>query len=194
MQMNEFVLSSLAPWRKERRLTGIVIAARWADGMGKTSLSLMDQSHFKLGEYYDRRASSQDDAIARFSGSLETLVDTTKKQGINVLIILPNPVQRYSAQHCLALKSEEECFVGLEATRNYSAEIENAIKAIANENSNLHVLDPKSFMCDSIRCPVVLNNRIVYSDDDHVTRSFSLAIANEFSEEIKWLSGEKTLE
>ncbi len=193
-QFNEHIFASLESWQTSKGLKGIIIAARWADGMGNQSLSLIDQTHFKPGEYYDWTASSPDDALHKFSESLIGLVKKADGRGIKVLIVLPSPVQRYSAQHCLALLSEQKCFADLDATKRFSHNVENEIYEVAKNNSNLHVLDPKGFMCDDERCPAVINGIVAYSDDDHLTKSYALTVADEFSEELQWLSGTKSFE
>lgn len=192
--MNEYVLQNLKAWKKSRKLTGIVISARWDEGFGKDSLSLTDRGNFKPGQFYDSRASSENDALNKFRVSLDKLAKQTQSEGVMVLIILSSPVQRYFSQHCLLIKPANECYVELSATQEFSSATEKIILDVAKSNNNVHVIDPKSFMCDEFRCPVMLNGMIAYSDDDHVTAAFAKASANQFTQELSWLMNDKAHE
>jgi len=66
------------------------------------------------------------------------------------------------------------------------------MQAIASGYRNVRLLDPKAFMCNDRDCPVVIEGTVAYSDDDHVTKTFSTASAKYFADDILWMYGMRT--
>jgi peptidoglycan/LPS O-acetylase OafA/YrhL len=186
---NDNVIRNIPSWRKSRHLSGIVVSGRWPEGTGTTVPSIVDSAHERPGEFFDRRASSAEEALSYLETSLGGVVHLARDQGLRILIILPSPVQRFLAAHCLATRNEDACYVSLDEMRAYASPAERVMLKVADENANVRTIDPDEFMCGRGRCPDVIDGMIAYTDDDHVSRTFSQASASRFSNDLAWLVG-----
>jgi hypothetical protein len=142
--------------------------------------------------YFDTRATNASEALAFFEQSLREVLKSAVSLGLRVLLVLSSPVQRYAAAHCLAINPSAGCSVSVNEMTQYAGAVETVMRRLASEfEKNVHVLDPKEFMCDAHTCPAVLDGTIVYSDDDHIGATFSRASAPHFAPQLKWLRGDE---
>lgn len=187
---NQQVIQQLTTWQRERGLVGLVLSARWPEGTGTLAPSLMDAG-WKPGEYFDRRARTQDEALAYFEGELHSLFRTAAANHLRVVMVLPSPVQKFAASHCLSLRTAPECMVPVVALSSYTAPAELVIRKVAAGYANVRLLDPRSFMCPGGTCAMVIGDTIVYTDHHHVSKTFSLRHSAEFKSALAWIAGRR---
>ncbi len=184
------VFAHLTPWQTERGLQGVILAGRWASGMGLQSPIWTERVPKGRETYFDSRARSPDEALSLFKSSLETFLDAAGAAHLRVLLVLPSPLQRVKGPHCLSVWPADDCFISRAEMAAYAGGVEEIMKHAANGRPHVRLLDPKDFMCDRERCPASLNGMVVYGDDNHVTDTFSRANAGRFVQSVRWLAGE----
>lgn len=188
---NSQVMQQIRKWKGEGRLVAVIVSARWPEGTGIPAPSIVDAATWKPGEYFDARARSSEDALRFLDMGIDGLGHDLAAFGTRLMIVGPSPVQRFAAVHCLALRRAVECGVKVSELRPYVSPTATVIRDVAARNPNVRVLDPLAFMCNADVCPVVADGTIIYSDDDHVTRTYSIAQASRFSAAIAWMASNR---
>lgn len=188
VKFNQFIIENLPLWRQEKSLIGLVLSARWPEGTGTLAPSIADRSSWKPGEFFDRRARSQREALDFFEQELRTILNIAKNNELRVLLVLPSPVQKFAAAHCLSILNASECNVTEAEMYSYVNPAEMVLRRVAGEFKIVRLLEPRKFMCKNNICPVIKDEIIVYTDDDHVSNTFSSRSGKEFEEGIAWIS------
>jgi peptidoglycan/LPS O-acetylase OafA/YrhL len=188
VQFNKLIIDNLSLWRRERGLVGIVISARWPAGTGTVSPSIGERSNNKTKGFFDKRARSQAEVLVYFEQELRTLFKLAKDNGLRVLLVLPSPVQKFAASHCLSVLPEVACSITESELRPYVGPAEDVVRRVAGEFDMVRLIEPRSFMCRSGVCPVVMDGTIVYTDDDHISNKFSNSTSNQFEAGLAWLA------
>lgn len=181
------VFSNLNVWQSERGLQGVILAGRWASGIGLESPIWTERVPKGKETYLDGRARSTDEALSLFKVSLEKFLDAAGAAHLRVLLVLPSPLQRVKGPHCLSVRPADACFITRAEMTAYAGKVEEVMKQAAVGRPYVRLLDPKDFMCDDVRCPALLNGMVVYSDDNHVTDAFSRENAGRFLQAVRWL-------
>ena len=187
IDFNKQVMENLPRWRHERGLIGLVMSARWPEGTGTQATSIQDRSKWKPGQFFDSRARTQAEALNFLEHELREVLAMAKTNELKVLLLMPGPVQHYAAAHCLSVLASDKCMVTEQEIKPYMAPAEEVVRRVAAEFSSVHLIDPRKFMCANGKCPVVIDGTIVYTDDDHVSKSFSEKQSKEFSSGLAWL-------
>jgi len=185
---NDRVVHSLAGWRSDRRLTGIILTGRWGHQMGVESPTLSERSLGEPAVFFDHRASSTSQAMHYLSVSLTEVLDEARRHGLRVLIILPSPILTAKAPHCLSAREAQDCFVTLDEMSRYAGAVEAVIRNVAAGDPQIRLIDPKSFLCMEGRCPARLFGAVAYSDSNHLSNTVSLATAPQFAADLAWLA------
>lgn len=191
IKFNSQVMQSIRHWKGEGRLVGVIVSARWPEGTGISAPSVVDAATWKPGEYFDARAGSTEDALKFLEAGIDGLAHELASAGIRLMIVGPSPVQRFAAVHCLALREAEACGVRTSELGPYVSPSVTVIRDVAARSQNVRVFDPLAFMCNGDACPVVADGIIIYSDDDHITRTYSIAQASRFSDPIAWTASDR---
>jgi peptidoglycan/LPS O-acetylase OafA/YrhL len=187
VKFNQEIRAHLREWKSAYALTGVILAARWADGTGVPSPAVSDRSRNEKGDFFDARAHSAAEALLQLERSLEEVVTVMEGIDVKVLVILPSPLLHYPSSHCRAVLSSPECGIDLKEFRAFSAGAETAILNVVKRHANVRALDPKSFMCSQTYCPPVSDGISIYTDDEHVSRSYTSSIAGRFTADVDWL-------
>ncbi|MEO7916127.1 MAG: acyltransferase family protein [Dokdonella sp.] len=188
MAFNSMIREHIGQWREGNNLVGVVISARWPEGAGIPAPSITDAATWRHGEYFDQRAQSADEALRYLEAGLEAVAASLASQDIRLLVIGPSPVQRFAAVHCLALRPAKECGVSRAELTSYVSPTEDVIREVAAKYPNVRFLDPLVFMCNPDACPVLDGQTIMFSDDDHLTRSYTISQASKFADVIAWMT------
>ena len=188
---NSQVMQRIRKWKAEGRLVAVIVSARWPEGTGIPAPSIVDAATWKPGEYFDARARSPEDALRFLDVGIDGLAHDLAAAGTRLMIVGPSPVQRFAAVHCLALRVAAECGVKVSELRPYVSPTATVIRDVAARNTHVRVLDPLAFMCNANTCPVIADGTIIYSDDDHITRTYSIAQASRFSDAIAWMASDR---
>lgn len=187
IKFNHEILERLEQWKNERQLRGLILSARWPEGMGQLTPSIADRRKRGPGTYADPRAHDNNEALKYLSEDFGQMLELAQRLKLRILIILPSPVQHYAAIHCLLRKKEDSCAVPEPDFRAYTAAVEAVMYKAAEGFLNVRFMEPRKFMCKENVCPVVENGIIIYTDDDHISRSYSTMHSNEFDEDLNWL-------
>jgi peptidoglycan/LPS O-acetylase OafA/YrhL len=185
------VFEHLKQWQQDRGLRGLILASRWASGMGLESLIWTERVPPGREVFFDTRANSSADALRIFEVALSELLDAAHARGLRVLIVLPSPLQRVKGPHCLSVRAPEECFISRARMMDYAGKVEATIRRVVASRPFVRLFDPKDFMCPDGKCPAMLNGQVVYSDENHVTDTFARASAAHFLAELRWLTQSK---
>ncbi len=185
---NSQMMQRIRNWKGKGGLVGVIVSARWPEGAGIPAPSIVDAAAWKPGEYFDARAHSTEDALRFLDAGMNGLAHELSVAGIRLLIVGPSPVQRFAAVHCLALRAAGDCGVQSSVLGPYVSPAVAVIRDVAKRNRNVRELDPLAFMCNAVNCPVVSDGVIIYSDDDHITQTYSIAQASRFSDAMGWMA------
>jgi peptidoglycan/LPS O-acetylase OafA/YrhL len=188
VDFNQHVLANLQHWRAERGLAGIVMSARWPEGTGTQATSIGDRASWKPGEFFDKRARSQLEVLAYLEQELRETFKLAKENRLRILMVLPSPVQKFAASHCLSVLPEVACNITESELRPYVGPAEDVVRRVSAEFDMVRLIEPRSFMCRDGVCPVVMDGTIVYTDDDHISNSFSSSKSNQFESGLLWLA------
>lgn len=185
-EFNAKVLSRIRDWSGTRALRGVVLAGRWSDGLGMATPSVTDIA-FPKTKFYDTRATSRQQSLRLLESAMTQLLDELTASGMRVLLVADSPIQRYDVQHCIARLESSRCFVSRSEFSHFSGAADAIFVSESLRRPLARVQDPKFFMCDHFICPAIIDDMIVYSDDDHVTATFAVASAKHFAENFDWL-------
>lgn len=168
-------------------LAGIVVSARWPEATGAIVPSVADSAANQGHWYSEPGAVSDDQKRERFAWAFKDLLDWSASQQIPMVVVMPSPVLRFATPHCLALRPASGCGISRAATDVYMHASESVIRALAPGYRNVRLLDPKAFMCNDVACPAAIEGTVAYSDDDHVTKTFSTMSAKYFVDDVRWM-------
>jgi peptidoglycan/LPS O-acetylase OafA/YrhL len=185
----ERIIGLLPKWQVDRGLVGIVIAARWAYGMGTQSPTLSERIPQRSIRYFDSSLRNRDQALALVSEAADHLFARTEALGLRVVLLLSSPVLRHKAPHCLSRREDFDCFVTRSEMLDYSGAVDARLRDVAARWGHVRVVDPKDFLCEKKRCPAEINGIVAYSDMDHLTNTFVRTLGSQFDEDLKWLRG-----
>lgn len=184
---NQKIFNRLVEWKEEHKLQGVIISARWPEGTGWLPPSLSDRNSWKPGVFFDRRAHDSNGALNYLSEDLRGLMDLVSGLEMKVLLILSSPVQKFAAIHCLMRLGAEACYVSESDFNAYSGPAEQVISEVAKKYPGLRLFQPRAFMCRNQLCPVMEGDVVIYTDDDHVSQTYSKKHSREFDDALRWL-------
>ncbi|GAA1155062.1 acyltransferase family protein [Ornithinicoccus hortensis] len=106
---------------------------------------------------------------------------------IPVLAIRDNPRSPFNRVDCMAEHGalSAECTIARESTL---AAVDPTTQ-LDPAPANLTFADLSTYFCDDTECPAVIGNVVVYSDDDHITVSYSQSLADVLAQELSAFSG-----
>jgi len=175
-------------WKANAGLVGVVLSARWAAGTGAVPLSAVDQAQERITGYDDRAAHSEAEALALLRVSLREQLSFLVQRGLRVLVILPSPNQRFAAVHCPAMKPDSECFTTRAENDAYSGKVKALMREVIAGFADARAFDAEPLLCNDRVCPAVVNGFVAYSDDDHLSRSWTNSAAPAMRAEFDWLT------
>ena len=129
------------------------------------NLKFYDKSNLN---YKDRYFKAYDDTFRYF-----------KERKISLFLIHENPELGFSPQECLMRpfdigKTKNICGIELKKYNQRTIEYKARIKTIAKKYDNVQILDTKDIFCDSKFCYGIKDDKMLYSDDNHLTMQGSV--------------------
>lgn len=113
-------------------------------------------------------------------GSKRT-IGTLDDAGIEVAVMRDTPRPEVDIPTCLGRVVTHRWYPRAACNLNRASALRpaafNAELAAAEGRTRVHFLDLTDEICDSVYCPAVKNDRIVYRDDNHLTGSFAASLA-----------------
>jgi hypothetical protein len=119
---------------------------------------------------------------------LSAMVGAIRQLGPKVLVIGPIPRAPFDVPGCLSvhLTSVTACTVPMSPGVNVPGKLaeEQAVAAAGGS-----YLDPDPWFCTATKCAVMVDNRLVYRDDNHITATYASYLAPAVTDELAIVLG-----
>ena len=147
----------------------------------------------------NREFSSKEDVfIEGLRGLLERFKDR------NIIFVLENPTLNFDPRSCNSNRpiktisyylssadtERERCSISRAEDDLIHLDYIQKVSELLNKYSNVIVLDPRDFLCDQIRCYAMFDQRVVYSDVNHLNKSGSYLQGKQISDAFKRFKSE----
>jgi peptidoglycan/LPS O-acetylase OafA/YrhL len=185
---NGFVMHQLPVWIAKYRIKAVVISASWPEGMGLTSPRISDAIKWPQGRFYFQHVKSSEQAQQVLRVALRESLHQFNALGLPVMVIAPTPVQKFAPAQCLSRLHEQLCYVDKKVMAEYAEPSIKSLRRVVSEFPNVQLIEPMEVMCLAGKCPVMLQNTIAYSDEYHLSRTFTLTQQAQFEPFMRRLS------
>jgi peptidoglycan/LPS O-acetylase OafA/YrhL len=182
-RFNAAVVSELSQLKREKRLAGLAIAARWSMYLGMPSLVRGDKASvlWRRGQRLEGEA-----AAAALSASLQATLRTLAGHDISVLVVAPVPMQIEDVPSCLAKQPPRRCSVSrLLAEEDRRLPLQ-AVERALEGTSKAFLWDPFTALCDKSRCLAEQDGVVMYADNDHLTYTGAARLAPDLQQSCAW--------
>ncbi|MFC3995705.1 acyltransferase family protein, partial [Nocardiopsis sediminis] len=105
--------------------------------------------------------------------------------GIDVVAIRDTPRLSFDAPECVDRHGPDECV----ERASYSMAPESPVRSLEGVPGNVGFVDMTGYLCPGGRCPVVVGNVLVMSDDNHLTATFSRTLAPLLNAQVRAATG-----
>ncbi len=130
---------------------------------------------------------SQRDSGAGPGTSATTWAEATVKtlrtiaaDGSKVAFTLDSPSPGQPVPDCIGLHLADVRVCNTQLRVGFGDPAKRAAVAAAVAAAGFEIIDPTPFMCDGVRCPVIVGNAIAYRDSNHVTATYARFLAPMF--------------
>ncbi len=153
---------------KQTHISSVVLVGRWTYyTVGTTK----PDEHAYISVDVTKEA-SQDSSRDAFRHGLRTTIAKYKDIGVHVLIVKDNPQQRYAPvdvakRHMLSGEEVDRFSVHANEHSLNQAWVAKAFDEI--RDSGASILDLDDILCRDQRCPLMVNDKFIYFDDDHLS-------------------------
>jgi hypothetical protein len=138
-----------------------------------------------VSSYAEMYTFSEEERVMGASRGLKALSEATPQ----VIVVRDPPTPGFDVPDCLArlkdgmrLNTASTCdFITLPRS---SARLYELQRRVADDYPNVRLIDMNSHICPHIRCRVERDGRILYRDNNHLTATFSLSLAQVLAQEI----------
>lgn len=183
------VAARLLRWKANHYLRGVILSARWAEGTGAVPLSAADQAIALAAGYDEMGAKNEVEALVLFESSLRQQLETLRDLDVRVWLFLPSPAQKFPAPHCLAMRPALTCYTSVAENESYTGNVKRVMRRVAAEFDNVRLFDPHTLLCGAGKCPAMIGDTIVYTDDDHLSQSWVKTATPALRDGFVWLVG-----
>jgi len=147
------------------RVATLIMSARWLmlfqpSQDGRTRGELPSQADA------DELVTALDRALAHVAPRVDRIV-----------LMAPPPQLRDAAPKCIAQSRPDACAVTRAQYDRMAEHSRQVLMRLAARYSNVTVVDPADFFCDSLECPVMKDGHALFWDDDHVSATAARAFA-----------------
>lgn len=170
---------------QEKRIEQVLIATRGpvyitGNGFGPAEKATTN-IHVKSMYGQEKNVSYHQIFFNGLSKSIDRIIKSDKK----VYYFLENPELGMLPKSCLGrpltFKTDQlECSVDLSVYKSRMSDYRAGVFEMKNNFPDLLILDPESLFCDEQTCRVILNNKLLYADDNHLSIEGSRLVANNF--------------
>jgi len=104
--------------------------------------------------------------------------------GAPVYVIEDTPYPKRDVPDCLAqnVRAVGECALPIEEA--YSDNDRRIRSAQAARDAGANLIDPAAWFCNQTNCPPIVGNVVVYSDNSHMTQTYSRALSTVLAEQL----------
>ncbi|MFV0372641.1 acyltransferase family protein [Microbacterium sp.] len=124
------------------------------------------------------------DFAERWVAGVSTGVDTLVGTGAEVIVLEDTPYPKVDIPTCLSrnMTNTPECVLTPEEA--YSDNGRREASAAAAATAGATVIDPYRWFCTTSACPVIVGNTVVFTDNSHVSSTYSTLLANVLGKEL----------
>jgi peptidoglycan/LPS O-acetylase OafA/YrhL len=119
-------------------------------------------------------------------------IDSLTRLGKRVVVFLDVPELNFLPESCLGIrpfqilaKPRSPCMMPVSQLRERNETYREVFKALRDEYSEALFFDPTPHFCDVESCTVMIDDKLLYRDDDHLSYVGSAYIAEKFT---RWLT------
>ncbi|MFC4562549.1 acyltransferase family protein [Nocardiopsis mangrovi] len=105
--------------------------------------------------------------------------------GIDVVAIRDTPRLSFDAPECVDRHGAAGCV----ERSSYSMAAESPVRSLEGAPGNVDFIDMTGYLCPGGRCPVVVGNVLVMSDDNHLTATYSRTLAPLLNAQVRAATG-----
>ncbi len=104
---------------------------------------------------------------------LHQMIDALRKAGKNIMIIAPTPEALFEVPQCVAQQkrfglNSQLCAINPNIVALRHAAMNDILKSLPPA-MDLKIIWPTSHLCDQASCKTMLNGKVIYRDDDHLS-------------------------
>ena len=154
-------------------------------GQGFGDVDNPEMSPIKYRRYYESKEAY--DSTEEYFTAMKKTFDYFEKKALPAFILLENPELGFSPEVCLERPYdffETNCKVNYAVYKKRMAEYRENVFQIAENYSTVKVLDPEKLFCDRKSCYAIIDGKMMYADDDHLSVHGSFYQANGLIEEV----------
>ncbi len=145
------------------------------------------KSSFLLNEKNDTNKRSFQ--IANFYDNLEVTFQYFDQNNIELYFVLENPEMGFSPEECLKrpffkYPYRSNCSIPKASYLKRQEIFIYNIKEIASKHKNIKIIDTQNVFCDKKECHAIINEKLVYFDDNHLNFEGAKIQANEIVRQI----------
>lgn len=124
------------------------------------------------------------DFTDRWVAGVQTGVSTLVGTGADVFVIEDTPYPKVDIPTCISrnMTDVSECVLSPEEA--YSDNDRRDRSAAAASAAGATLIDPYKWFCTAKACPVIVGNTAVYTDNSHVSSTYSTLLANVLGKEL----------
>jgi len=182
-EFNRRVLESI-PTLKKDGLEGVVISARWPSYLWRKTISISEPLVNLAGDP-ERMAQAR----LEMQSSLDATLDVLERAGLRVLVLGPNPEMIYSPPLCIGLRRGERCNITRAANDAFIGDPTAALAEVVSRHPNSRLAEMTDFFCDADTCYAMRDEKILYTDDNHISATAARDLARFFARDMNWLLG-----
>lgn len=113
--------------------------------------------------------------------SLKHNVKAFSQGGHKIVFVTDIPTYLIDAESCNFLSKDGKINKNCSITRNrYDVQkniYSSALQRLVDEHENISIVDLDDYFCDEISCSMIVNNALLYSDDDHLNIAGSIYVS-----------------
>jgi peptidoglycan/LPS O-acetylase OafA/YrhL len=167
-------------------LEGVVMSARWPDHFGHPSYAVADRPRGPI-KLPDAKVLAQ--IRADVQADLDVTLSTLERSGLRVAVLAPTPELIFPAPDCLATHRPSYCDVERTTSDTLLKDATAALAEVVSRHPNARLVRLVEFFCDEQACHAVRDGKILYFDDDHLTKTGARELGRYLSDELAWLRG-----
>jgi len=166
-------------------LQKVIFATRgtiYYKGIGYGTIDMVDKQNIPHLSIYFNKETKETEQLA-FTKSIDKTFEFFNKKTYKVYYLLENPELGFSPKHCIISPFglfKKNCKISLNDFLTRQIDFRSLIYKLAKKYSNINILDPKNFFCDSQYCYAIKNHKMLYLDDDHISKDGSKMLSEYF--------------
>jgi peptidoglycan/LPS O-acetylase OafA/YrhL len=194
--LNTTVIPKGEPWKKSLCPTAL---AQQIDVVSTTksirTVILVSRGPFYIAEggfgpaedgmksYFDYKDDRQKSGLERFGSGLEDTIRDLSARGKAIYFLLQVPELGFEPEYCFGRRVQfsrvrRNCAVDQSEVQARQSSYRALVRSFQSRYPNFHVLDPFPLMCNGEECKAIIDNQLIYSDDDHLSTAGSKLVVS----------------